>query len=137
MDRRTFLATGAVTAVAGCLGTGADDSASGDWDVGMSARRFTPSQIEVDVGTTVTWRNTSRGPHSVTAYEDEIPESAAFFASGGFGDESAARDGWMESEGAIQPEETYEHTFEVPGEYRYFCIPHEPSGMTGTVRVVE
>ncbi|QLG64062.1 plastocyanin/azurin family copper-binding protein [Halorarum salinum] len=31
--------------------------------------------------------------------------------------------------------ETYEHTFEVEGEYGYFCIPHEGAGMVGTVTV--
>lgn len=135
MDRRTFLATGAATALAGCLG--GEEPSSGDWDVGMSGRRFTTAQIEVDVGTTVTWKNTSNVPHSVTAYEDEIPADADYFASGGFDTESAARDAWMESEGVIQSDETYEHTFDVPGDYRYFCVPHEQAGMTGTVRVVE
>jgi plastocyanin len=27
------------------------------------------------------------------------------------------------------------HTFDVPGTYQYFCIPHEMAGMTGTVVV--
>ncbi|WP_241997224.1 plastocyanin/azurin family copper-binding protein [Halorubrum sp. SD626R] len=35
----------------------------------------------------------------------------------------------------MAPSENYEHTFEEPGTYEYFCIPHEGSGMVGTVRV--
>jgi plastocyanin len=30
--------------------------------------------------------------------------------------------------------ETYEHTFETPGEYRYVCVPHAPT-MAGRVSV--
>jgi plastocyanin len=29
----------------------------------------------------------------------------------------------------------FSYTFTVPGTYKYFCIPHETSGMTGTVIV--
>jgi plastocyanin len=31
--------------------------------------------------------------------------------------------------------ETFEVTFEVPGTYRYVCLPHEDHGMRGTVVV--
>ena len=31
--------------------------------------------------------------------------------------------------------ETYDHTFEVPGQYVYVCVPHISQGMMGTIRV--
>jgi plastocyanin len=37
--------------------------------------------------------------------------------------------------GNLDPKETFEHTFDVPGTYRYFCIPHEGTKMYGTVIV--
>lgn len=35
----------------------------------------------------------------------------------------------------MDPKTTFEHTFAVPGTYRYFCIPHEGAKMQGTVIV--
>lgn len=136
MDRRAFLAA-AGTAVASSLsGCGQVGGLSRDeYDVGMSTDAFLPRVYETRVGETVVWGNSSSRAHTVTAYSGEIPEAAAYFASGGFGSEAAARDGWRDGEGGIDPGETYAHTFEVDGTYHYFCIPHEPAGMTGRIVV--
>ncbi|NHX36157.1 MULTISPECIES: plastocyanin/azurin family copper-binding protein [Halolamina] len=96
---------------------------------------FEPKQIEVEAGTTVTWENVGSIGHSATAYEDEIPDGAEYFASGGFDSEQAAVDAYPD-EGNVTEGGTYEHTFETTGEYEYYCIPHEMNGMVGTVRVV-
>lgn len=138
MRRRRFLAAAGAagaTAVGGCLGLATD--ASGDYDVGMTAEAFKPAELTVAVGETVVWRNTSTRAHSVTAYGSQLPDGAAYFATGGYGSERAAREAWDGRNGAIANGETYEYTFEVPGEYGYFCIPHEAAGMDGTVRVEE
>lgn len=82
----------------------------------------------------VRWTNTSSIAHTVTAYEDGIPEEATYFASGGFASEQAARDGFPD--GTIPPGESFEHEFETNGTYEYFCIPHEDQGMTGTIEVM-
>jgi plastocyanin len=37
--------------------------------------------------------------------------------------------------GDINPGQTFTHTFDTPGTYKYFCIPHEVAGMTGTIVV--
>lgn len=37
--------------------------------------------------------------------------------------------------GFVNTGTTFERTFEIAGEYKYFCIPHELSGMLGTVVV--
>jgi plastocyanin len=141
MDRRAFLATGlgtvAATALAGCSVGGSSGTAT-EYDVGMTTADFTPAAITVSVGETVVWRNTSSHAHTVTAYEGSIPEAADFFASGGFESQSAAESGWTSgTQGSIAADGEYRHTFEVPGEYGYYCIPHEPSGMVGTVTVTE
>jgi len=135
MERRAFLRAAVPTAavgLAGCIGSGTPT----DYDVGMGAKAFRPEQLEVTVGTTVTWLNTNKQGHSVTAYENGLPDGADYFASGGFDSEKAARESWGNSSGGTLFEgQTFEHTFEVPGEYPYFCIPHETGGMVGSVVV--
>ncbi|MFB6137224.1 MAG: plastocyanin/azurin family copper-binding protein [Halobacteriaceae archaeon] len=108
--------------------------------VEMGSTSFNPSSITIAPGDTVKWSNTSSLGHTVTAYGDKIPEGAAYFASGGFDSEQAARDAYASgdpSTGFIPPGETYTHTFTTTGTYEYFCIPHEAAGMKGTVEVVE
>ncbi|UIO98524.1 plastocyanin/azurin family copper-binding protein [Halobaculum sp. CBA1158] len=139
MNRRRFLAAvgaGASATLAGC--SVIDPSAAADdYDVGMTAEAFRPYEITVSVGDTVVWDNTSTRAHSVTAYEEEIPAEAEYFATGGFDSEAAAREAWDGNEGAITNGQRFSHTFEVAGDYTYFCIPHEGAGMVGVVRVEE
>lgn len=94
---------------------------------------FEPEAVTVSPGTTVTWTNVGGIEHTVTAYEDRIPDGAEYFASGGFDSQREART--RMSAGLVGPDEQFERAFEVSGTYEYFCIPHEGSGMTGTVRV--
>jgi plastocyanin len=95
--------------------------------VGMTnTLEFDPDTVRVQVGETVRWTNSSIIVHTVTADPDEatkdesvrLPEAAAPFDSGD-----------------MDPKATFQHTFEVPGTYRYFCIPHEGTKMYGTVIV--
>jgi plastocyanin len=95
--------------------------------VGMTdGLRFSPDTIVVRAGDTVVWRNTSGVPHTVTADAAQagnpanvrLPQGASPFDSG-----------------VMQPGAEFRHTFTVPGEYRYFCRPHEGAGMIGTVIV--
>jgi plastocyanin len=138
MRRREVLATIGATLLGGCSAAGSSNSEDGEFDVGMTAVAFDPAGVTVSVGETVVWRNTSTRAHSVTAYGDALPDGAAYFASGGFESESAARDGWANGlQGNIDSGEDYTHRFGVPGTYEYFCIPHERSGMVGRVVVKE
>lgn len=122
-------ASGLVAGIAGCLGGGSKEQT-----VSMGSRyTFEPKTITVETGRTVVWTNDSDIGHTVTAYEDRIPGEASFFASGGFDSEAAARNNL--SAGMVASGESYEHTFEVAGTYEYYCIPHESSGMVGTVEV--
>lgn len=84
----------------------------------MGSQSFTPSSIEVEVGTTVTWTNGSSVTHTVTSGTD--------------GD----HDGKFDS-GNISPGSQFSYTFNEVGTYPYFCVPHLNLGMTGTVTVVE
>lgn len=144
MDRRTFLATTVgltSTALAGCLTRAQDGALSSDeYDIGMSSNAFKPNQKTVSVGDTVIWGNTSSRAHSVTAYENAIPDAATYFASGDFESEQAARKSWLKQKGRdggkIFTGQTYTHTFETPGTFSYFCIPHEQM-MTGVIVVEE
>jgi len=95
--------------------------------VGMTnTMTYTPDTVRVEVGETVRWENNSAVMHTVTAdpeeaFKDEsvtLPDGASTFNSGN-----------------MDPGQTFEHTFETPGTYRYFCIPHEAVGMRGTVIV--
>lgn len=94
--------------------------------VGMTnTLSFTKDTVRVKVGETVRWKNSSVIVHTVTANAEKatmeksvrLPEGASSFHSG-----------------RLQPKATFEHTFKVPGRYRYFCVPHE-AAMRGTVIV--
>jgi plastocyanin len=138
MRRREALATLGAALLGGCAAAGSADGGGDDFDVGMTAVAFDPAAVTVSVGGEVVWRNTSTRAHSVTAYEDALPDGATYFASGEFESESAARDGWANGlQGNVVSGDEYTHRFEVPGTYEYFCIPHERSGMVGRVVVEE
>ena len=73
---------------------------------------YTPGHLTVPVGTTVTWINSDGAiPHTVTAGWPDS-DSVGLDYPGGNGFDSDFMSG-----GA-----TYEHTFEVPGEYDYYCL---------------
>ncbi|WP_265108816.1 plastocyanin/azurin family copper-binding protein [Halosolutus halophilus] len=74
--------------------------------VKMGNNYFDPIGHHVEPGTTVRFE-IAAGAHSATAYENRIPSDASGFdrgviSSGGF-----------------------EYTFEEPGTYDYYCIPHK------------
>ncbi|KAB1193157.1 hypothetical protein GJR96_06745 [Haloferax sp. MBLA0076] len=104
--------------------TGPLDSA----DVGMvttaTGHHFEPHICWVDVGGTVTWTN-ERGFHSTTSYSPENyrPQLTP--------DGTASWNSEIITEGGV----TFEKTFEMPGVYHYFCLPHEFVGMIGSVIV--
>lgn len=103
---------------------------------------FEPAAVTVAAGDRVVWRNVGfagrdvlASTHTVTADESRLPEGGTYFASGGFTSEQAAREGYADGEGGgIAGGREYSHTFDVPGRYEYYCIPHE-SVMTGSITV--
>ena len=128
MNRVLVTAFIALVVVTGCSKSGNEVSMTDD-------NAFDLEKLTIAPGDTVTFVNESGASHSVTAYEDEIPEGAEYFSSGDFSSEQEARD--SVSEALLDPEATLEVTLDEPGTYRYFCIPHESQGMTGTIEVQE
>lgn len=112
--------------------TTTESSAGGDVTVAVGPEkrlRFEPETVEVGVGDTVTWEFESEG-HNVSSKPGaspkcQNPEGAEPFASYE-GDSHFAID---------EVGSTFSHTFEVPGEYVYVCVPHAGQGMVGTVVV--
>lgn len=88
--------------------------------------QFEPHEVTIQAGQAVLWTNTSFDMHTVTcdpslaANPDDVrlPEGAEPFNST-----------------LIGPNKTFAKTFPTPGRYRYFCIPHEATGMVGVVIV--
>jgi plastocyanin len=81
--------------------------------VRMEDNFFAPANITVEPGTTVTWVQSGDNAHTTTSYD-------------GLWDSGLLEGG---------SEETFSFTFDEPGTYDYFCIPHEDLGMVGTVTV--
>jgi len=96
---------------------------------------YDPDVITIAPGDVVEWINVGQMGHSITTYGNELPEGASYWASGGFDSESDARSDYPD--GNVAKEETYSHTFDIEGEYDYFCIPHEVIQMVGKVIVRE
>lgn len=137
LSRRAFLG-GIMPAlglgIAGCVEQ--ESPPEGDVVVSITDEyTFDPETVEVHTGETVVWIHEGRGMHSVTAYQDSVPDPAAYFASGGATSEFRARLLYPIL-GTMGPGDFFAHTFEIPGEYRYFSIPAEDGGMVGTVVVV-
>jgi plastocyanin len=81
--------------------------------VRMEDNFFDPATITVGPGTTVTWVQSGNNPHTTTSYGGLWDSGLIEGGSGG----------------------TFSFTFEEPGTYDYFCIPHEDLGMVGSVTV--
>ena len=131
------LAAAVGVGLAGCSGGDGGDGGGNVVDM-TNELVFEPRTITVSVGDTVTWENVGTVGHSVTAYEDSIPDGAAYWASGGFDAEQAARDAYTVGDpdaGDVPGGESYSQTFETAGTHEYFCIPHESADMLGTVEV--
>jgi len=114
----------------GCGGTGE----SADVQL-VEGQRFAPAELTVAAGEEILLESRSPEEHTITAYGDQIPEGADYFASGGASSEDEARSEL--AGGLIGEGEDYAVTLDTPGTYNYFCIPHESQGMKGTITVTE
>lgn len=86
---------------------------------------FTPKNIEINVGDTVTWTNKG-GLHNVEAADGSFRCANGCDGDGMGGNGDPASNAWTASV-----------TFTEPGEIDYFCVVHAGFGMTGRIRVVE
>lgn len=81
--------------------------------IGLAGTSFSDADVTIDAGTTIRWRNDDGNLHTVTPDGHTQWSSVTLDASG----------------------ETFEHTFNTPGTYNYYCNPHRSQGMTGVIRV--
>ena len=74
----------------------------------------------------MTWVNVGQVGHTVT----DDPSKAANKANSVLPSGAQAWDSGNIAGGA-----SFTHTFDTPGQYVYFCIPHEMLGMVGRITV--
>lgn len=82
---------------------------------------FTPADLTIEVGDTVTWSNNG-GTHNVAATDGSFRCAQGCDGSGGSGTPSSAA--W-----------SFSLTFDMPGVVDYVCELHAGIGMTGTITV--
>jgi halocyanin-like protein len=101
-------------------GTVADETGSGNVEVQVGAEgndgnfAFAPPAVRIDAGTDINWTWTGEGGQHNVVHEDGAFESDLIEEGGN----------------------DFQHTFEEPGVYLYFCNPHGSLGMKGAVIVV-
>lgn len=89
---------------------------------------FVPDKLTIRAGDTVTWRTTGAAAHTATADTTKAADPAHVKLPAG-------AQAW--DSGAISDGQSWSYTFDTPGEYAYFCIPHEAAGMIGYLTVGE
>jgi plastocyanin len=87
---------------------------------------YEPAKVTIKTGQTIEWVNTGKSIHSVTLVPDDAQKPK---------DASEPKGAKTFDSGFMSPGAKFSHTFEVPGTYHYFCIPHEKAGMVGVVVV--
>ena len=87
-----------------------EDVSNSNYIINIENFRYSPQNLEINVGETVTWINKDNAKHTVTS-EDEGPLNSIL----------------------LPKEETYSYTFNELGEFDYYCVPHPY--MKGTVVV--
>ncbi len=88
----------------------------GGAEVAMESIQFSPKDLTVSAGDTITFTNNEAVPHDV--HKSSGPGED--FASG--------------PSGGMQEGDTFELTLDEPGKYEYVCDVHAP-GMSGTITV--
>jgi len=103
-----------------------DDAKNGRTVIMTSSHQFSPHDVTIKAGESVTWKNSANDVHTVTLDPSRVktkenvsmPAGAKPFHSGD-----------------ILPGKTWKQTFSTPGTYKYVCVYHEDKGMTGTITV--
>jgi plastocyanin len=138
------------------------DVAAGVGEDQTQVLRFLPDRLEIPAGDTVRWTNhAGTEPHTVTFLGDAEPPELVLVEpqpagppllvfnpeimepAGGpsYDGTSFANSGWLQEEEAEFPEgvefpETWELTFDTPGEYTYYCALHGGAGGEGDLELM-
>lgn len=97
----------------------ADQTSTGEvsGSVAVNGHTFDPPEVRIKAGQAVKWTWVV-GRHNVVSGATCTPDGK--FTSGA---------------NTVGPGSTFEHTFDAPGTYSYYCDPHCGIGMTGKVIV--
>jgi plastocyanin len=82
------------------VGSGTGVRAQSTVEVDVVAFAYQPTELSVPVGTTVVWKNLDPVAHTVTDLE------------------------YAYDSGLFEEAGTFSKTFDAPGVYTYFCLPH-------------
>lgn len=116
---------GACAAAAGLLVAGC--GAGRDHEIVMRGQsKFEPARLTVKIGSTVTWRNASTIAHTVTTDPAKVRRPTNVRLPDGVAP-------W--DSGPVTGGGSWSRRFDIAGEYRYCCVPHELAGMVGTLIV--
>lgn len=126
ISRRTLLKAMAAVGTVGCGNWLAACRGEKGPVVEMNGLDYAPARLTINVGDTVTWRNTDGMPHTVTGDPTKARKQASARLPEG-------AEPW--DSGDIEGDQSWSRKFDVPGEYTYFCIPHELAGMVATLIV--
>lgn len=93
-------------------GSGDMGETAGTVEVMISDFAYSPAEVTIQVGESVTWTNQDSAPHTATGQDRDVLQS-----------------------GTLNQGESYTQTFDTPGTYEYFCEFHP--NMSGVVIVEE
>jgi plastocyanin len=129
---RLAAAAGLSLAVLGIVGLASPAALAGSGKTGAvvaitDSFRFDPDTVTIHAGEAVEWKNRSHFRHTVT----DDPKMAGQPSDAAL---PAGAEAFSSQE--IPPGGSYRRTLDVPGTYRYFCMPHEGIGMLGKIVVL-
>lgn len=117
------LLKGAAAGVAGlALTLAAHADATVNLGADSGALVFDPASVTIKAGDTLTFRNNAGFPHNIVFDEDAVPS--------GVNAEALSHEDYLNA-----PGETYSVKLTAPGEYTYYCEPHQGAGMQGKITV--
>ncbi len=103
------------------IGFGMSSSVSAaDVEIVVKQKAFTPQQIKIKAGDSVTWTNKDQEDHFLTS-------------AGGLDIEVVPGTEFLLIHKLLHPDDSYKYTFTKPDTYHYFCAIHMQ--MWGTVAV--
>jgi len=91
------------------------------FQVAMSNFVFSPANLTINIGDTVTW-TVQQGSHDTVSGVSGVP--------------SGVWNSNNQYHRLMNVNETFSFTFNTPGTFPYYCTPHWTFGMIGTIRVI-
>lgn len=99
-----------------CVSFAVNVAQGATFSVTMRNFQFSPANLTINVGDTVTWID-QQGMHDTVSGVSGVPSGV-----------------WRSP--LMQPPQTFSFTFNSPGTFPYYCTPHWPLGMSGSIQVI-